>query len=83
MDILERKVPDLILLDINMPVKQGLKCLKEIQRKGIKTKIIVQTAYAMAEEKEKCFHAGCQGYISKPINRVELFKVINQVMKNN
>jgi CheY-like chemotaxis protein len=83
MNILESKLPDLIFLDINMPVKSGLRCLKEIQKKGLKTKIIMQTAYAMTEEKERCLNMGCQGYISKPIKRFELYKVISQVMKNS
>jgi PleD family two-component response regulator len=43
MDILEGKLPDLVLLDINMPVKRGLKCLKEIQKKGLKTKVIANS----------------------------------------
>jgi PAS domain S-box-containing protein len=83
MDLVENRSPDLVLLDINMPVKQGLKCLKEIQKKETKTKLIVQTAYAMAEERDRCFSAGCHGYISKPIHRNELYRLINQVMKGD
>ena len=80
MDILEEELPDLVLLDINMPVKSGLECLKEIREKGLKLKVIGQTAYAMTEEIQKCINSGCDGYISKPINKEELFKVIATVL---
>ncbi len=82
MNILENTTPDLILLDINMPIKTGLECLKEIRSKGLNVKIIGQTAYAMSNEKEKCYKAGCNGYISKPIKKEKLFQVISQVLNN-
>ena len=82
MNILENTTPDLILLDINMPIKTGLECLKEIREKGLNVKIIGQTAYAMSDEREKCYKAGCNGYISKPIKKEKLFQVISQVLNN-
>ena len=82
MNILENTSPDLILLDINMPIKTGLECLNEIRSKGLNVKIIGQTAYAMSDEKEKCYKAGCNGYISKPIKKEKLFQVISQVLNN-
>ena len=82
MNILENTTPDLILLDINMPIKTGLECLKEIRGKGLDVKIIGQTAYAMSDEREKCYKAGCNGYISKPIKKEKLFQVISQVLNN-
>jgi len=82
MDMLEKEVPDLILLDIDMPVKSGYECLQEIREKGLTTKIIAQTAYAMLEEKEQLIDAGCHGYIAKPVNRKELLRTITEVMKD-
>jgi CheY-like chemotaxis protein len=83
MDMIRNKVPDLILLDMNMPVMSGFEFLKEIKSLGLNTKIIAQTAYAMPDEKERCLRAGCHGYISKPINRIELFNVISAVLTDN
>ena len=73
-------VPMLILLDINMPLMSGFEVLDEINKKGIKMKIIAQTAFAMPEERQKCLNSGCQGYVSKPIRKDDLFKEINNVL---
>jgi signal transduction histidine kinase/CheY-like chemotaxis protein len=83
MNMVQNSLPDLILLDINMPIMSGFEFLSEMQSAGLNTKIIAQTAYAMPDEKERCLHAGCQGYISKPISRTELFNVIDAVLSNN
>jgi PAS domain S-box-containing protein len=73
MRLVRHKVPDLILLDINMPVMSGYQCLDEMKRTGIKTRIIAQTAYAMSSEREKCLQSGCDGYISKPVTKTDLY----------
>ncbi|GET25170.1 PAS domain S-box protein [Prolixibacter sp. NT017] len=81
MDMLEQSQPDLVLLDIDMPVKSGYECLQEIKEKGITTRIIAQTAYAMLEERDQLLEAGCHGYIAKPIKKAELYEAIGEVMK--
>ena len=80
MNLIRHKVPDLILLDINMPVMSGFECLTKIRTENIKTKIIAQTAYAMPEERERCLSEGCNGYISKPFSRREIQEMINSVL---
>jgi hypothetical protein len=80
MRLVRHSTPDLILLDINMPVMSGLEALELIKKEGIKTRIIAQTAYAMPDERERCMNAGCDGYISKPVRKNELFDLIGQVM---
>lgn len=82
MSLLENETPDLILLDLNMPGKSGYECLSEIKEKGIKTRIIAQTAYAGHDERDRCIERGCDDYISKPIKRNELYSVINKVMSD-
>ncbi len=82
MNILKDHDPDILLLDINLPEKDGYACLEEIKGKRYKTKIIAQTAYAMRNEKEHFLELGCEGYISKPINQEELFREINEVLEN-
>lgn len=78
--LLKDKAPDLILLDISMPNKTGLDCLKEIHQQGIKTKVIVQSGFAQASEQAKFMEAGADAFIPKPINRVQLIQTINKLL---
>jgi PAS domain S-box-containing protein len=80
MDLLSENVPDLILLDINMPLLSGFECLDKMKVSGIKTRVIAQTAYAMEDEKDRCISAGCNGYIAKPIKKSDFMEVVNSVM---
>ena len=79
-DMVENKLPDLILVDINMPVKDGIAAVKEIRKKNKTIPIIAQTAFAMIHEKEKCLRAGCNDYISKPIEPNDLLKKIKDLI---
>ena len=80
MSLLDKKVPDLLMLDINMPKKDGFTCLEEIRHNKFDIKIIAQTAYAMENEKDRCLASGCQGYVSKPIDPDILFEEIKKVL---
>lgn len=68
--------PDLVLLDINMPIMNGYQVIKEIRKTNSDLTVIAQTAYAMPEEKNRILKAGCNDYLAKPINKQELFKVL-------
>jgi signal transduction histidine kinase/ActR/RegA family two-component response regulator len=81
MEQLEHRVPDLILLDINMPVKNGYDCLREIRTRGLETTVIVQTAYAMSDERERIMHAGADDYLPKPIRKIELYTAIERALR--
>ncbi|GBO52342.1 circadian input kinase A [Pseudanabaena sp. lw0831] len=61
--------PDLILMDIQMPVMDGLEATKQIRLDPILTNIpiIALTALAMADDRQKCLDAGANEYISKPL----------------
>lgn len=71
---------DLILMDLQLPVIDGIEAIKQIKsfRPGIP--IIVQTANAFNEEWERCFEAGCDDYINKPVNVQELMYRIENLM---
>lgn len=75
---LARENPDLslILMDIKMPVKSGIEATKEIRKFNPDVPIIAQSAYSFAEDQEKAIRAGCNDYITKPINKNNLFKII-------
>jgi signal transduction histidine kinase/ActR/RegA family two-component response regulator len=68
----------LILMDIKMAGMDGFEATRQIRHFNKKIPIIAQTAYAFPADKEKAKEAGCNDYISKPINRVILFEMINK-----
>lgn len=77
-ELVKQEEPDLLLVDINMPVMNGMDAVSELRGCGYKFPIIAQTAYALLEERESCLKAGCSAYISKPIDANLLFELINQ-----
>jgi PAS domain S-box-containing protein len=80
MSLLKDITPHIILLDINMPLKNGYECLKEIREKGIQSKIIAVTANALNGDKETLLSLGCNGYISKPYKKETLYKEIEKLI---
>lgn len=60
---------DLILMDIKLPDMDGYEATKQIRQFNKDVIIIAQTAFGLMGEKDKAIHAGCNDYISKPINR--------------
>lgn len=69
---------DLILMDIQMPVLNGLEATSQIKQFKPDIPIIAMTAFAMAEEKAKCLERGCDDYISKPFTKSDLITVISK-----
>jgi hypothetical protein len=68
---------DLVMMDVKMPKMDGYEAAREIRQFNKNVVIIAQTAYAMVLEREKAMEAGCNDYISKPIN-VDLLKGLVQ-----
>jgi signal transduction histidine kinase/ActR/RegA family two-component response regulator len=73
---------DLILMDIKMPKLDGYQALKLIKPIRPHIKIIAQTAYSSIEDKLKIEAFGFDGYISKPIDKEELFELITKLTEN-
>lgn len=71
---------DMVLMDIRMPIMNGLDATKEIKRIRPELVIIAQTAYAMDGDRENSLEAGCDDYISKPINLKEFIELIAKYM---
>jgi signal transduction histidine kinase len=69
---------DLILMDIRMPVMNGIRATQEIRKFNKTVPIIAQTALTLQEDKENCFLAGCNDAIIKPIDVEELLQMVNK-----
>ena len=69
---------DLILMDLRMPVMNGLEATSKIKQYHPNLPIIAQTAFAMEGDRTKCLEAGCDDYITKPIHAASLIAKINQ-----
>jgi len=77
-DICDSEKIDMVLMDIRMPVMNGLEASKIISKKSPGTIIIAQTAFANPEDKVNCSKYGCHEYLKKPIDYEKLFKVITK-----
>ena len=67
---------DIVLMDMKMPVMDGYEATRKIKDINPKMPVLAQTAYAMADEKEKGYNAGCDRYVEKPIKKDFLLKTI-------
>ncbi len=68
----------LILMDIQMPVIDGIAATKKLREENFHTPIIALTAFAMLGDKEKLLAQGFDGYLGKPIDRDALFETVNK-----
>lgn len=75
--------PDLILLDIQLPVMDGYSVARAIRKKPslAKTPMIAVTSYAMPGDRDQAMAAGCTGYIEKPIDPENFMLQVEQFVK--
>lgn len=83
LDILNHESFDLVLMDSQMPVLDGLETTRLIREDEKKTgkyiPIVALTARAMEEDRQRCLAAGMDDYVAKPIDRIKLFEVIENI----
>jgi CheY-like chemotaxis protein len=77
------KPPDLILMDIHLPGMDGLSVVREMKSdsRTQRIPILALTAHAMRGDKDRFLEAGCDGYISKPIDVKTFISSIEQFIK--
>jgi len=77
----EKKPYDLILMDVQMPKMDGLTATKLIRSQPLnsQTQIVAMTADAMPEDRQACFDAGMDDYISKPVVVSEIIQLVSSI----
>ncbi|MCA9916684.1 MAG: response regulator [Anaerolineales bacterium] len=82
--ILAETVPDIILLDINLPGKSGLDLAREFKGDDrlAPVPLIATTAQVLVGDRERCLEAGCDDYLPKPLDIRKLREVLRTYLNN-
>ena len=83
-DIADRERPDLILMDLDLPILDGIAATQHIrQQQHLESvPIVAVTAYPLSYSRVKAFAKGCNEYMSKPIDMTELARVVNRYLSS-
>jgi CheY-like chemotaxis protein len=86
-DLYHRERPDLILMDVQMPVLDGIDSTREIraaeEQSGCRTPIIAMTAHAMSGDSARCLAAGMDTYLAKPLSKEILLRTVEAMSRED
>ena len=78
----EKTKPDLILMDMSLPIIDGYEATRRIRANAHTMPIIGLSAHAMAGDAERALTAGCNDYLTKPLNDALLFEKLDRYLKS-
>ena len=80
--VIDESRPDILLLDLDMPVLDGFATVRRIRENPslASLPVVAVTAYAMQGDRDKCLRAGMNAYVSKPIQPEEVFEAIEDAV---
>ena len=71
---------DLILMDMQMPVMDGVEAIRVLRQSGYTRPVVSLTANAMVSSREKCIAAGANDYLVKPVNVTQFYNILNKYL---
>lgn len=80
-ELFHKQNPDLILMDIKMPIMDGLEATRKIREENTDITIIALTAFAFEADKIEAFKAGCNDFLTKPISAPLLREMIGKYIR--
>jgi DNA-binding response OmpR family regulator len=78
LDLLEKDLVGLVVLDLRMPEMDGLEVLRRIKEKWPKTQVIIATGHGDEEDRRKCLELGAFAFLSKPVNIAQLSGLLRE-----
>ena len=83
LDMIAQSRPDLLLMDISMPLLDGFATVRKIRENPelASLPVLAVTAYAMQGDRDKVLNAGFDGYLSKPINASDLANALERLLR--
>ena len=84
MELLADEIPDLILLDINIPGIHGLDLARQVKADNrlARVPLVATTANVLLGDRERCLEAGCDNYLPKPLDIGKLREMIHDYLDN-
>lgn len=73
-----KSTPDLVLMDLHMPLMDGPRATRALRRQGYTGVVLALTASVMEEDRQACIESGMDGFLTKPITQDQLSAVLSK-----